>query len=542
MARVVATLAIGLLTTFAYLSVDPAQAADRSVIRLHPGQNVLTWNSAEPYPITAFADTPVTQIHRWDAVRQEWLSHFPGQEGATLPELHLLPRVQYLLFAEAKHELDVPDPIAEIDPHAELRLAEPPNDPLRFEAWWPNKDSPLEDLILLRPDDERLSVKAEVAGGVGAVEVYWVLDGRLNHQGLASDDVELLTGKHDDGRLYAVDGSGQISVTKLPRVVKLPPLELPEMVYGISAHLPRSYEWYTWGMAGEAMDLIRDAGLQLVRFGLNWNSVETAPGELHDGWLDRYQRLFDMLDERGLMAMPIIYNGSPAWANGCIPPNPFVPDWWRECWSAPARDEKLVQSWGRFAASRFPEIRYWQVGNEPNLDFFWSGIDPKLYADHLKAIALGIWYENPDAIIIAAGICCNGLEFFTQLYEFGFGLYHDVNAIHYPYTEQPSQFLGKYLAVMRDYGDAGRPIWSSEMGAPFTDDSRHQALLIEEELAWLTSRAEVRAAFVYNFWDHGQREPPPYSGLVLREYDEGFTPKASYWAVREFLTRQPKPD
>ena len=43
-------------------------------------------------------------------------------------------------------------------------FAAAPDDPLRFEAYWPNEDSPLEDLILLRSDDERLSVKAEVLG------------------------------------------------------------------------------------------------------------------------------------------------------------------------------------------------------------------------------------------------------------------------------------------------------------------------------------------------------------------------------------------
>ena len=90
----------------------PASAETTGAISLQPGRNAVIWNGAEPYPIADFADTPVAQVHRWDAVRQEWLSHFVGQEGATLPERHLLPRVQYLLVAEGEHELGVPDPIA----------------------------------------------------------------------------------------------------------------------------------------------------------------------------------------------------------------------------------------------------------------------------------------------------------------------------------------------------------------------------------------------------------------------------------------------
>ena len=347
-----AALLIPVLLVLVASSVAVGSASEAATIRLQPGYNAVTWNGAAPYPIADFAETPVTQVHRWDAVGQEWLSHFVGRNGASLPELHLLPRVQYLLVVRAAYEIEVPDPIAEIDPHATLRFADPPDDPLRFEAYWPNEDSPLEDLILLRSDDERLSVKAEVAGGVGGVEVYWLLDGQLNHRGLESDDVELLPGKHDDARLTAVDGLGQVVAVNLPRVVKLPPLELPEMVYGITAHLQRGVaqgwgvdDWYTWSMAAEAMDMIRDAGLQIVRFDLAWDSAQPTLGELDDSVLARYQRLFAMLDERGLMAMPIIYNGSPSWANGCVPPNPIVPGWQLECWSTPAYDEYLVQTW-----------------------------------------------------------------------------------------------------------------------------------------------------------------------------------------------------
>ena len=222
------------LSAVALLALSTTLArADEGTIALSPGRNVVTWNGSAPYPIADLADTPVTQIHRWDAVRQEWLTHLVGQDGATLPELHLLPRVQYLLFAEGTHELDVLDPIAEIDPRAALRRAGPPDDPLRFEAYWPTEDSPLEDLVVLRGEDERLSVRAEVAGGLGDAEVYWVIDGRLNHAGKASHDVALNPGKHDKAIVLAADRNGQVAVQSLPRVVKLPKLELPsQFLYG----------------------------------------------------------------------------------------------------------------------------------------------------------------------------------------------------------------------------------------------------------------------------------------------------------------------
>ena len=54
-------------------------ASEPATIRLQPGYNAVTWNGAEPYPISDFADTPITQIHRWDSTRQEWLGRFVGR-------------------------------------------------------------------------------------------------------------------------------------------------------------------------------------------------------------------------------------------------------------------------------------------------------------------------------------------------------------------------------------------------------------------------------------------------------------------------------
>ena len=558
--RIYASLLV-LAVALAAAAISADEPGDASVT-LRAGYNTVTWSGAEPYAIANFEGTPITKVHRFDSAGQKWLSHLVGQdEATTLPERHLLPRVQYLLKSDAAHELTIPNPLADIDPLARLRFPPAPDDPLRFEAWWPNEDSPLEDLVVLRGEDERLSVEAWVEGGEGDVSVWWMIDGRVNHAGLASDDVDLLPGKHDGGKLFAVDESGQVAVVRLPRVVRLPELELPEMVYGITAHLQRSdpiwsrlwgtfdHDWYTSEMVGAALGMIARAGMEFVQFGLNWQWLEPTPGQLKQDGVIGYESVFQSVAEYGLEVMPTIYNGVPLWASGC--------DLWEFadefdiCNLRAARDRDEVQQWGRTASELFPQVRYWQVGNEPNLSFFWTDMDPWLYTKHLQAISLGIWYENPDAVIIAAGICCtlwesispamNGVEFVEEMYVAGFGQYHDVNAIHYPYGDQPVRFLDRYLEVMRRYGDGDKPLWVTEMGNPWQDDAEFQASLIVEELTWLTQRPEVSGAFIYNFRDHGAQESPPNSGLVLREYDDGFTPKASYWAVREFITGKKAP-
>ena len=257
---------LGLIAALSLLASASTDESPTPTITLQPGQTAVTWSSAEPYALANFQGTPVTQIHRWDAVSQRWLSHFVGQDDATLPELHLLPRVQYLLASDKAHKLTIPNPIADIDPLAELRMPAEPDDPLRFEAYWPNEDSPLEDLILLRPDDERLSVEAWVEGGVGDVSVYWFLDGWLNHQGAESDDVELLPGKHDNARLTAVDETGQVAVVQLPRVVKLPPLELPEMSYAVWTHTGVPWNYVDDEELDIAIRHISSGGFDLFEF------------------------------------------------------------------------------------------------------------------------------------------------------------------------------------------------------------------------------------------------------------------------------------
>ena len=243
--------------------------------------------------------------------------------------MHLLPRVQYLIVAQAAYEVDVPDPIVEIDPHAALRYAAAPDDPLRFEAYWPNEDSPLEDLVVLRGEDRRLSVKAEIAGGVGDVSVWWMIDGRVNHAGLASDDVDLTPGAHDHGRLYTVDGSAQVVVVELPRVVRLPPsasLDIPEWQAGVVVYLSYTliigkscqpawdhlctFSGFNVEAALAAVDWIADAGFDIVRIeNLDWSLFgDTRAISAETRWVTHWHaerlavldQIMDRIAERGL--------------------------------------------------------------------------------------------------------------------------------------------------------------------------------------------------------------------------------------------------
>ena len=567
-------LAVVVLALFAVVIAVTGRAVSSELrIELQRGANPVTWNGAEPYPIGNFEDTPVTQIHRWDAVGQQWLSRFVGQDGATLPELHLLPRVQYLLIAETTYDLTAPDPLAGIDPHAALRYAAAPDDPLRFEAYWPNEDSPLEDLVVLRGEDERLSVRAEVSGGVGDTNVYWVIDGRINHAGLASDDVDLTPGAHDYGRLLATDKTGQVAVAELPRVVKLPPLETQktETKFGVAAHFNHGDNYRSVAEVEAAVKLINDAGMSIVRKDLSIYLTES--GRLVEFSGVSFDKALDIARRHDLSVLAIVGHGGPIWAS-----SRDVDQWPHG--GVSRHDSGPAQTYARLIARRWPTQSLFEIGNEPNLGLSSGFIDPVAWAEHHKAMALGIWYENPRAIIVSGSICCfgrygdnetqyvptpeafadwefrwnawvyaDGNAYLAEACPAGMCRYSDYIGIHpHPHLatgrDSNEVQLTKFLDVLESHGYGDKPLWVTEtaIASWLAPNYQEHARYLVGELRYWSEHPRVQAAIIYNFRDN----PPPtdtlISGIVQRSYHGDYTPKPAYWAVREFITGKPPPE
>ena len=557
----VALVAVGLLVLGAAVA-----RADEETIEIVAGGNVVTWNGAAPYSIASFADTPVTHIHRWDAVEQRWLSRVVGREDSTLPELHLLPRVQYLVVAEGGFDLVVPDPVAGVDPYAELRFSAAPEDPLRFEAYWPNEDSPLEDLVVLRGEDERLSVEAWVAGGSGEIEVYWVIDGRVNHRGVASEDVELRPGGHDHGMVFAVDKSGQVEAVRLPRVVKLPPLDISAIAgkFGIVAHFGFGHLYRSVAEVEAAAALIEEAGFDIVR--KNVSTYLTESGRLVEYSAVSFDKTLDIVRRHDLQVLAIIGGVAPGWNSSRDTSR--SPGWG----GVSHHDSGPAQLHARLIARRWPQQLLFEIGNEPNLGIASGFIDPVAWAKHHKAVALGVWYENPDAIITSGGICCYGLGFITrydphnpnfgagwvrsdgiayldEAYKAGMGRYTDIVGLHpMAYTDfddfRGAELLEDFIDVVDQHGDQGKFLWANELSVMHAASAQDvRAHHLTREMEFLSEHPRVLAPIVYHFRDDPEAaDDTTVSGLVEWRYDGGFTPKPIYWAIREYLTGQPPPE
>ena len=567
-ARLTAVLALLLALCAAFGAGTFASAESPGEIALTEGRNVVTWAGSEPYAIAHLQGTPVSQVHRWDPATQTWLSRFIGQDDATLPDRHLLPRVQYLLVADGAYELTIPNPLADVDPKAELRTSPPPETPLRFDAVWPNEYSPLEDLVVLRGDDQFLSVRARVTGSVGQVSVLWMIDGRLNHEGMVSDQVSLLPGGHDHGLVYAADESGQVAVAELPRVVRLPDLELPEMVYGVTAHIGAHRPEYPSRQHLEAAaKAVADAGLDFVRADISRNpSAELGrhepfqrrgvgimgignPREIEYTSMDLDLQQGEDHRERGVKAKRPA--GMPPWITTSI-------------------DPLAHQTMLRHIVASLPDVTYYSADHEPNHTGYNAAIDPWASAAQLIANALAIWYENPNAIITGPAVGCSrnygwvtvdehGYSELTScgegvvadaylqaMYDAGFGPYHDIGD-HTHYSPAPNLLEAVELIrqVMIRNGDANKPLWVTETGwadheGLTPEQKAHRMVMIMEAL---TEHPSVTGQFVYNFQDGADRNDPEHKlGIVFHGLQDGeFVPKPAYWAIREFLTGQPPP-
>ena len=533
----------------------PASAETAHTISLQPGRNVVTWNGAEPYPIADFAGTPVTQIHRWDAVSQEWLSRIVGQDGGTLPELHLLPRVQYMLVADAQHEIDVANPLAGINPRAELRRDGRPDDPLRFEAYWPNEDSPLEDLVVLRGEHERLSVRAETAGGRGDVGFWWVIDGRVNHAGLASDDVDLMPGAHDDGRLFAVDSMGQVTMVELPRIVRLPQVEIPEMVYGVNAwamSAPIGWHYGNQYMSRDeylaVIEKITEIGFEYVRLFVPMNLVLFSSGI--SPYVDHLDWLVRQVHNAGLEPMPIVGPMGTQWAQSAdisVDRDILHAGW-------ETGDVNHTEAFARTAARRWPQVTFWDVSNEPNIKQYRADLDPVLEVQQQRAAAFGILYENPNAIIIGGTPCCywvdgqtkwewgiHGLVFLEAMYEAGFGPWHDILGIHLSVDLDDFDYEVDWARrLMAGYGDNTKPLWATETPADWRSDEQYTELLMSH-LQRATERDDLNGVLIWKIrdsFDQGSltHSTEHESGIIEPEYRDGrLTLQPAGVAIRDFL-------
>jgi polysaccharide biosynthesis protein PslG len=214
-------------------------------------------------------------------------------------------------------------------------------------------------------------------------------------------------------------------------------------------------------------------GVGTLRINLAWGSVQSGPDAPYD-W-SHYDPVVRQAAENGVRVLATVYS-TPNW----IASTPEIPP----LGSALPR----FQDFARAAARRYgadgsfwaehPElpklpITNWQLWNEPNSPLFWKpSPDVGQYLELLRAFNSAVKGADPGAQIMLGGLFptpAGGIfldRFLSAVYQRGGRSLFDAVALH-PYARTPRDALarvGQAREIMRRFGDAGKPIWITEVG------------------------------------------------------------------------------
>jgi hypothetical protein len=163
-------------------------------------------------------------------------------------------------------------------------------------------------------------------------------------------------------------------------------------------------------------------------------------------------------------------------------------------WAMKAGGAVAPEHYGAFAnfaaaaVQQYPNIRIWEIWNEPNHSAFWPGPSGRDYAAMLNTVSARIHGIDPGAIVIGgalaavpdAGGVIDPAAFLREMYRNGARASMNAVSVHpYCYWQAargscPGNAPGWAAAfaasnsvrrVMDDNGDGGKALWVTEMGA-----------------------------------------------------------------------------
>jgi len=195
-------------------------------------------------------------------------------------------------------------------------------------------------------------------------------------------------------------------------------------------------------------DKMRELGATLVRLPYGWDVIEPAckgcfDWTTTDAWRDEAKR--SRLTIFGSLAY------APRWANGGHPFN-YPP--------------LVLQDWYDFVfatVTRYrDDIHLWGVWNEPNLDQYLQGTDPRVYRSLVITARAAIRAADPLAVVLGPDVSWHAVKdgWFAAVMN-DFGDLFDIVTVHW-YVDGPE------LSFMMDQLvrplSLGKPVWMSEVG------------------------------------------------------------------------------
>lgn len=289
------------------------------------------------------------------------------------------------------------------------------------------------------------------------------------------------------------------------------PVRLPAL--GVQFHATWSH--YTRRERNAVLDRIEASGARWVRVDVGWAMLQPEPGRFDRQWaVPKVDGVIRDLRRRGLKVV-VMFWLTPAWATAETDPV-LAP------YTSPDDPQDYADALG-WAVRRWGHVvDAWEIWNEPNLEEFYVGTDPRTYADLLCRSAEAVRRRDRDARVVLGGLMYNDDRWLERAYRAGIGGCFDVMAVHAyqaPADAPPSAsddgevwnltHLDAVRETMLANGDR-LPVWVTEFGWSVHEndvdteswrrgvDERQQAAYARRALVLMGREYRyVRAAFWY---------------------------------------------
>lgn len=271
------------------------------------------------------------------------------------------------------------------------------------------------------------------------------------------------------------------------------------------------------------LTLMQQAGIAWTRFDFEWDQMEFAEGEWN---FTRFDTIYNDAQARGIQLIAML----PQWG---------APVWIGTDYKSPMGADNYAYYVSQVVRHFKGKISIYELGNEPDLTLFWPPApDAAAYSAYLKEGYQAVKSNDPDAIVLTAGLTENAVSFLTDLYANGAKGYFDYLAFHpYSWPNGPDASYGfatmSQLNAIMSANDDLKPIMVTEVGWPSTTQSGGVS---EATQATDIGRAFQKVLFedyqsvpivcIYDFRDDGSDPANPEDNYGVVRFD--YTPKPAY--------------
>ena len=268
------------------------------------------------------------------------------------------------------------------------------------------------------------------------------------------------------------------------------------------------------------------AGAGVCKISIFWGKVQGTANSAPN-WAS-YDAVFNAAASAGIRVLPLLHGSAP-WVNSNFERPPLGASWKVAAWQNFVRQFATRYGhngmfWKLHPTLPYLPPDYYEVWNEPDLNYFWGGKpQPGKYVRLLKVTGSALKAADPAALVSVGGLFEHARQGFgtpasiylNQLYRHGGAPYFDAVGLH-PYAGKPRGVVAnvkRARRVMRKHHDPATPILVTEIGwtvgglgwarSPFRAKPGQQANRLSTVFNLLGSRPGLGIAMIlwYSYQD-----------------------------------------